>query len=208
MGFLEKWRIKRIYGAFERIGTDCELRGERYDIKGHVSIGDRCILHGNLLLRTHSKGRIVIENDAELADYVMIHSDGAVQVGEGTYIGAFCVLRDSRHVFYGTDMHWRRTPLIVAPISVGNHCYLGAHTYVMPGVSVADGAVIIPGSVITRDVGANEVWAGAPSAQRIGRRGEEVAPNILKRHAALLGLLGFPAPAETVSSLDSESEDG
>lgn len=49
---------------------------------------------------------------------------------------------------------------------VGNDVWIGARALVMSGVSVADGAVVGAGAVVTRDVAPYEVVAGNP-ARRI-----------------------------------------
>lgn len=185
------WREKRLLRQFEKVGDGCVFPGAHMDIKGHVELGDRCTLRHNVLLRTHGEGRIHIGNGVEIGDYAMCHAEELVSIGNDSYIGPFCVMRDSLHTFYGTDVHWRRTPLKVSPIRIGNGCYIGAHCYVMPGVTIGDAAVVIPGSVVTKDVGEAEIWGGAPSAQLIGKRGEEVPPTALRKHRALLEMLGF-----------------
>ena len=47
--------------------------------------------------------------------------------------------------------------------TIGNDVWIGRQAVVMPGVSIADGAVIGAHSVVTKDVGAYEVAAGNPA---------------------------------------------
>lgn len=46
---------------------------------------------------------------------------------------------------------------------IGNDVWIGSHCLIKSGVSIGDGAVIGMGSVITKDVGAYEIWAGVPA---------------------------------------------
>lgn len=46
---------------------------------------------------------------------------------------------------------------------IGNDVWLGIRTIVLGGVTIADGAVIGAGSVVTKDVGPYEIWAGNPA---------------------------------------------
>lgn len=46
---------------------------------------------------------------------------------------------------------------------IGNDVWIGTHALVKSGVTVGDGAVIGMGSVVTKDVGPYEVWAGNPA---------------------------------------------
>lgn len=46
---------------------------------------------------------------------------------------------------------------------IGNDVWIGAKSIIMAGVKIADGAIIGAGSVVTRDVGACEVFGGVPA---------------------------------------------
>lgn len=47
-------------------------------------------------------------------------------------------------------------------IRIGNNVWLGAHTSVMPGVTIGENTVIGAGSVVTNDIPANVVAFGSP----------------------------------------------
>ncbi|MBI2424915.1 MAG: acyltransferase [Candidatus Hydrogenedentes bacterium] len=166
------------------------------DVKGHVGLGSNCTLHGNLVLRTHHGGRINLGDSVTVADYVMIQSNASVTIGDGVYVGPYTVIRDTNHTFHGTDIHWRLTPHITKPIHIEKNCYIGARTYILPGVTIGEGALIAPGSILTKNVAPFEVWAGAPSAQRIAHRMDADKASRLKRHSELLSLYGFAVAAE------------
>ncbi|MFJ5717801.1 CatB-related O-acetyltransferase [Neobacillus sp. NPDC093127] len=46
---------------------------------------------------------------------------------------------------------------------IGNDVWIGNNSLIKSGVTIADGAVIGMGSVLTKDVGAYEIWAGNPA---------------------------------------------
>lgn len=50
-------------------------------------------------------------------------------------------------------------------IEVGDGTFIGAGSTIMPGVRIGHHAVIGAGSVVTRDVPAETVWAGVPAKQ-------------------------------------------
>jgi putative colanic acid biosynthesis acetyltransferase WcaF len=60
-------------------------------------------------------------------------------------------------------------PLQVAKISIGQQTFVGARAFVLPGVTIADGAVIAAAAVVTKDVPEWSIYAGNP-ARLIGRR--------------------------------------
>ncbi len=61
-------------------------------------------------------------------------------------------------VYYGNkSFQWSKETVI------GNDVWIGIRAIILPGVTVGDGAVIGAGSVVTKDVGPYEIWAGNPA---------------------------------------------
>lgn len=56
--------------------------------------------------------------------------------------------------------------------TIENDVWIGANAIVKAGVRVSTGAIVGTGAVLTKDVGAYEIWAGNP-AKRIGFRFDE-----------------------------------
>ena len=48
-------------------------------------------------------------------------------------------------------------------IKIGNNCFIGCHSIIMPGVTIGNNSVIGAGSVVTKNVPDGEVWAGNPA---------------------------------------------
>ena len=46
---------------------------------------------------------------------------------------------------------------------IGNDVWIGSHCLIKAGVTIGDGAVVGMGSVVTKDIGPYEVWAGNPA---------------------------------------------
>lgn len=45
-------------------------------------------------------------------------------------------------------------------IRIGNNCFIGAKSILLPGVSVGDNSIVGAGSLVTKDIPAGEVWGG------------------------------------------------
>jgi acetyltransferase-like isoleucine patch superfamily enzyme len=87
-----------------------------------------------------------------------------ITLHEGTFIGGGCDIYDTD--FHQLDPHDRlanRGPVGSAPISIGPRAFVGAHSIVLKGVTIGEGAIIAAGSVVTRDVPAFEIWGGVPA---------------------------------------------
>ena len=52
--------------------------------------------------------------------------------------------------------------VIYGTIKIGNNCFIGCRTTVLPGVKIGNNVIIGAGSVVNRDIPANSVAAGVP----------------------------------------------
>lgn len=195
MRWLIWWNTWRRSRRFKAIGAGCQFLGDRIEIKGRIYAGKGCVFGNNLVLRTHKRGRIRFGDGVEVSDYALFNINSELLVGENTYIGPYVVLRDTNHVFQGTDVHWRLTPHITENISIGKNCFLGAGTYIMPGVSIGDGAVIAPRSIVNRNVGENEIWAGSP-ARMAAHRLDDTKNSKLRKQLELVKIFGVAGPSD------------
>jgi acetyltransferase-like isoleucine patch superfamily enzyme len=77
-------------------------------------------------------------------------------------------------VIYDTDFHSLNplernhipenlNSLQAKPVLIKKGVFIGAHSIILKGVTLGENAVIGAGSVVTRDVPSNEVWAGNPA---------------------------------------------
>jgi acetyltransferase-like isoleucine patch superfamily enzyme len=112
---------------------------------------------------------------------------GEPEIGDGTWIGAFTVvdgsggLRIGRgcDVSCGAQIYTHSTvrrcvsgraypDIDRAPVTIGDHVFIGANAVIMMGVTVGDRAVIAAGAVVTTDVAPATIVGGVP-ARVIGR---------------------------------------
>lgn len=86
-----------------------------------------------------------------------------IHVGEESYIalGVMLLAHDTTRRMY-------------RDVRIGRHCFIGARSLILPGVTIGDGSVVGAGSVVTRDVPPGSVVAGNPA--RVLRSGIRVGP--------------------------------
>lgn len=73
-----------------------------------------------------------------------------------THDGATRVLRN-----LATNEKEKQT-VIYGKIHVGNNCFIGCRSIIMPGVTIGDNCIIGAGSIVTKDIPSNSVCAGQP----------------------------------------------
>ena len=86
-------------------------------------------------------------------------------------VGKDCWIEPTLRCDYGTNIsigdyffaNYDCVFLDVAPITIGNNVWIGAHATVLAGVTIGDNAVIAAGAVVNRDIPADTVAAGVPA---------------------------------------------
>jgi acetyltransferase-like isoleucine patch superfamily enzyme len=89
-----------------------------------------------------------------------------VTIGHSGHFGPFVVVLTSTHPVSRSGKIARRAEL--KPVTVGNHCFIGARAILTAGVTIGDGVVIAAGAVVVRDCLEPGVYAGSPA--RLVRR--------------------------------------
>ena len=135
---------KVIIGAFSEIVV--ESHSSNSPISGQLVIGDRVVIGSHANIRA-SGGKIHIGRDCLIAQQVSL-------IAAGHSI--------STHALY-REAPWDTTK---TGIVIHENVWIGAGVTVLPGCSIGRNAVIGAGSVVTKSIPANEIWAGIP-ARRI-----------------------------------------
>lgn len=78
------------------------------------------------------------------------------QIGEGVFIGPNSTILNDRHPPSGSSELWH-------PVEVGQDAVIGGGATLVAGISIGARAVVAAGAVVTKDVPADEVWAGVPA---------------------------------------------
>jgi len=54
-------------------------------------------------------------------------------------------------------------PDVVAPVTIGEHAFVGLHAIIMPGVTIGKGSVIVSGSVVFTNIPDHCIASGNPA---------------------------------------------
>lgn len=166
--------------------------------------------------------------NSELGKYTYIGEGttlNTTKVGNFTSIGGKCTIGGGHHplewvstspVFnaYKSPLGVRFAEHTFSPYKetvIGNDVWIGIGCFIRSGVTIGDGAVIGMGSVVTKDVGPYEIWAGNPARMIRRRFPEDVAQKLcasdwfhwedekIKRYAGK-----FTDPAAFLESLEED----
>lgn len=89
--------------------------------------------------------------------------DCAEQITIGDYVsfGHNCMVLTGSHD-YSMRGPMRQEKSIMQPVTIKNGVWIASGVIICQGVTIGENAVVGAGSVVTHDIPANELWAGAP----------------------------------------------
>lgn len=105
--------------------------------------------------------RLEIGRGCDIGRQVTFDLGEHVQIGDGVTIGHEVLLLTTSHEL-GPRTH-RAGAVVRAPIRIGNGAWIGSRTVILPGITVGAGAVVAPGSLLTKDVPDDARVAGVPA---------------------------------------------
>lgn len=137
------------------IGSNCLINsGRRYNPIGGDS---KTILWSK-------GGKISLGNNIKISN-VSIVSEKSITIEDNVMIGANVKI-------YDTDFHsinnrernsYPDNNVKRAEIIIKNGVFIGAHSIILKGVIIGENSVIGAGSVLTKSIPKNEIWAGNPA---------------------------------------------
>lgn len=105
--------------------------------------------------------------DTFVGDHVIVDSGHAdlIYVDDHAHIAGgvrlLCHQRDLSHYYVGDD--YAKLGYRLAPIHLCKGCLVGMETFVMPGVTIGEGAIVGAGSLVTKDIPAWTIATGRPA---------------------------------------------
>lgn len=165
-------KVRATYAAQRLRVSRCAVL-ENWELH-RLQVGENVALeHGTILSwPAHGDALITIGAHTWIGPYNNLRTapGGRLNIGERCLVSQFCSFVTHNHgIRKDMQIQLQAHSEERANITIGNDVWFGVGCCVMPGVTVGDGAVIGAGSVVTRDVPSNEIWAGVP-AERIGAR--------------------------------------
>ncbi|MBA3538046.1 MAG: acyltransferase [Deltaproteobacteria bacterium] len=145
-----------------------------------LEIGDFTQIHNHTLANGYKP--LTIGNNGWFGQNCILNATDRLQIGNNCGVGAYSQLWT--HIAYGDVLQgcrWNST----APMTVGEDVWFVGHCIVSP-ITAHDRAMALVGSVVTRDMEANHVYAGTPARDITDKVGGQFAPPTVEQRVEML----------------------
>lgn len=140
---------------------------------GLIKVGDKftinCNMRGNPVGGPY-KSSISVDYNASLTIGNNVGISGTsiicvknITIDDNVMIGSGCCIYDTD--FHAIDYNDRleRVNTKIASVKISEGVFIGARSIILKGVTIGRHSVVGAGSVVTRDIPDNELWAGNPA---------------------------------------------
>jgi acetyltransferase-like isoleucine patch superfamily enzyme len=132
--------------------------------EGRLELGPHVLLEPDVWLTAPGDARITIGGGSFLNIGVMVAASDLVEIGEHCMFANGCFITDANHRFDDPEkpVPWQGFAS-KGPTRLGDNVWCGAHVVITSGVTVGERCVIGANSVVTEDLPAFSIAAGAPA---------------------------------------------
>lgn len=156
---------KLVIGDYVTISSHCKFRVPK------LEIGDYTQIHSYTLANGYSD--LTIGHNGWFGQNCILNATDKLTIGNNCGVGAYSQLWT--HIAYGDVLHGCRWDS-ASPMTIGNDVWFVGHCVVSP-IKAEDRSMALIGSVITKDMAENRVYAGSPArdiTDRVGPQFDDV----------------------------------
>ena len=149
--------IHKSINAVISIGVNFKMNnGAKYSDSG---------LNGKCRIEVRDNAILTIGNNVGMSD-TTITCHEKITIGNNVLLGVGSQIRDTDNHSLNpqdrlTGLDWKNKKN--APILIKDNVFIGGYCFILKGVTIGENAIIGACSVVTKDIPANQIWAGNPA---------------------------------------------
>lgn len=113
-----------------------------------------------------NKGILIIGKNVGMSSTAIV-CHHQIEIGDNVNLGGNVVIYDtdfhSLNAESRLDSKTDKAETKTAAIKIGNSAFIGGHSTIFKGVEIGENAIVGACSVVTKNIPANEIWAGNPA---------------------------------------------
>lgn len=105
---------------------------------------------------------VSIGNRVSIHKHVFLEGRGGLFVGNNVAIAPYSSVWTSNHRFDNKNVPIQDQGYVLKSVIIEDDVWIGAHSTILPGVTIGKGAVVGAGTVVTKNVPSYSIFAGNP----------------------------------------------
>ena len=136
------------------------------DLKGLI-LKERVIIGRNAwieIIRDKNKPKIIVESGTQIGRNAMLSASAGIKIGKKSVVSYSVSIIDHDHALLKKNISPIDSGLTQGKkIEIGDHCFIGAHSFILKGVTLGRQCVVGANSVVTKSFSDYSVIAGNPA---------------------------------------------
>lgn len=151
--YLSKWKRSLPFS---------EMLSNRWEKAGNLKFGAGTSIYDDVLVL----GEVNVGEKTWIGPYVVLDGSGKLIIGNN------CSISAGVHIYTHNSVKWAvsggKTPYDYRPTIIGNNCFIGPHAIIQMGITIGDHCIVGANSFVNSNLPANSISVGSP-AKTIGR---------------------------------------
>jgi maltose O-acetyltransferase len=110
-----------------------------------------------------SQSKLTIGNNVSINRGCIINGGGDVSVSDDVLIGPEVIIYSQNHIYKNLEKKISEQGYLTSSVLISDNVWIGARSIILPGVKIGSNSIIGAGSVVTKDVPSNCIYAGNPA---------------------------------------------
>ncbi len=162
--YFDYWQLKLKWWGLVRFTSSATIT-PKSTFEGANSILGRVVFSGNMGYGSYICDNCKIEGTigrfcSIAADVKVVRGTHPITFPYATTSPIFFSVRKQTGVTFTAEERFNE---LLASISIGNDCWIGQRVLIVGGVKIGDGAVVLAGAVVTKDVPPYSIVGGVPA---------------------------------------------
>jgi len=156
-------KMPQINGSLQIGGKGAFIFGEGIIINSSVRFNPVGMTNGTALYSLKN-AKLEIGNNVGISNS-LIYAREKIIIEDGVTIGGGCQILDNdfHSLIYERRKEIPDTDIRSKPIIIKKGAFVGTNSIILKGVSIGERSIVGAGSVVGKDIGDNELWAGNPA---------------------------------------------
>lgn len=138
------------------------LGSKGFIIGKNFSIRDYSIIDSFGSIKRDS-GKLIIGSNVGFSEFTYISVRGNVTIGDDVIFGPGCKVFTENHGMKNEGVPFRLLEESRNDVSIGNNVWIGSGVTILPGTNIGNNSIIAAGSVVTKNIDSNTLYAGIPA---------------------------------------------